>query len=154
MYSKVRTSSSRLNSLRHVSQSSNLSSLLACAQTSNLGPKHTSSARGRHRTCVPAETEAEDLALAVISGKRAPGGRAYQCQGVQSLLVARSLQHHAQLEDLGVLLGRGVPEVAAVLVGIVVVFGIQLQVRVFGSHSEQQSDGSRGRVRELWWDIW
>lgn len=85
------------------------------------------------------------------------GARAYQRQGVQSLRIARRLQHHAQLVDLGVLLWRGVPWVAALLVGgggwvvVVVVLGIQLQVGVFvfGGHGEKQR-AADPRV-EAWW---
>lgn len=75
--------------------------------------------------------------------------RPYQCQSVQPLLVPSGLQHHAQLEDLGILLWSGVPWVAVLLAGggcrevIVVVLGIQLDMGVFGSHGEKKRRGDQ-----------
>jgi hypothetical protein len=82
--------------------------------------------------------------------------RAYQCQGVEVLGVARRLQGAAQLEDLGILLRRCVSRVSALngrsngRIVVVVVLGVELQlVGGCSSHCVLMCGEDRGREKQV-----
>ncbi len=68
------------------------------------------------------------------------GQVSHQSQSIQTFRIALLLKHRPQLENLGFLFGREVARVARLFCGsccrevIVIIFGIEAHVRVFGRH--------------------